>query len=172
MTAPVTPARITEASKTLANAEATAVACRKASLPFYVACALLEKESGGRNVYGGHDANGALSGFPQLVNAGNFEVFRWLVLDKGQTSNGVGPCQITYKGYFTQMEAEGLKPWAVEDNRFFGFRILKANHDHIGQWMGAGAQFNGSPRPNRAALDYGRDFAAKVVKWQKRLGIS
>jgi len=33
-------------------------------------CALLEKESGGRNVYGEHDVGGALSGFPKTVNKG------------------------------------------------------------------------------------------------------
>lgn len=171
MTPPVTARRIKIAQDFgLGNVEAAAVACRKVGLPFFVACALLEKESGGRNVYG-HDAGGALSGFPGRVTRGNFEVFEWLVFDQGQTSNGVGPAQITYKGYFSDMEEQGLRPWIPHDNMLFGFRLVKGNFDRHSSWATAGAIYNGGPRPNSTALAYGRDFAAKVEQWKTRLGI-
>lgn len=170
MTPPVTKARIAIASKHLANAGVAAVACREANLPFFVACALLEKESGGHNVYG-HDKGGALAGFPFDVSEDNYLVFEWLVFTKGQTSNGVGPCQITYKGYFREMEEQGLEPWNVHDNMLFGFRLLKANYARHSSWATAGAIYNGGPKPNRAALDYGNDLAKKVGQWKKRLEI-
>lgn len=170
MKPPVTKRRIEIASKHLANADVAAIACRKAGLPFFVACALLEKESGGRNVYG-HDEGGALSGFPHPVNAGNYQVFEWLVFDRGQASNGVGPCQITYKGFLSQMEEEGLKPWSPHDNMLFGFRLLKGYFDKHSSWATAGAIFNGGPSPNSKALAYGRDLKRRVDVWHDRLGI-
>jgi hypothetical protein len=132
-------------------------ASAKAGLPFYAACALMEKESGGRNVYG-HDAGGALSGYPHPVTFDNWRVFRWLVIDKGMTSNGVGPAQITWKPFFLRMEDELLKPWSPFDNMFFGFRLIRDYR--VGKtWADAGTRYNGSP-------DYGRDYAAKVETWR------
>lgn len=162
-TPPVTQARITTAGKTLQNAHIAAVACRDAGLPFYVACALLEKESGGRNVFG-NDKGGALSGFPDTVNKDNYAVFRWLVIDKGQTSNGVGPCQITYRGFFTDMEKRGLKPYDAHDNMRYGFELLARYEREKGSWAAAGTAYNG-------AAAYGRDLEKKVAEWKQRLGI-
>jgi hypothetical protein len=170
VTAAVTPARIAIAARTLANADIAAKACREVRLPYFVACALLEQESGGHNVYG-HDANGALSGFPFDVTEGNFQVFEWLVFTKHQTSNGVGPTQITYPGYFTQMAERRLDPWDPFDNMLFGFELLKGNYDRLGSWEKAGSVYNGGPKPNADALKYGRDLVAKVTAWKKRLGI-
>lgn len=148
-----------------------AKACREADVPFYVACALFEKESGGRNVYG-HDVGGALSGFEKPVNRYNWEVFRWLVLDQGHTSNGVGPAQITYAGpkrsngtrdggFFRQMEAEGLRPWVAYDNMLFGLRLLAAHKDAEGSWTAAGRRYNG-------AEAYGVDLDRKIQVWKQR----
>lgn len=163
-TVPVSKARIQIATKAgIDNAEVAAVACRQAGLPYYVACALLEKESHGANVYG-HDAGGALSGFPKAPNPGNFEVFDWMV-SSGHTSNGVGPCQITYPGYFPEMAKAGLKPYVPADNMVFGFRLLlAAYHAHGQTWKGAGTAYNG-------AASYGTDLATKVQAWMKRFGL-
>lgn len=171
---PVSAARIKIASEFgLENVDAAARACRKAGLPFAVACALLEQESGGRNVYG-HDVGGALAGYPRAVNRDNFAVFRWMVLDRGMTANGVGPCQITYAGtrrangtrdggYFRQMDEQGLRPWVAEDNMQFGFALLRAHYESGPKsWAAAGTRYNGSP-------SYGADLAAKVAAWKLRL---
>lgn len=164
MTAPVTPKRIAIAKQAgLWNVDAAAVACREAGLPFFAACALLEKESGGRNVYG-NDKGGVLSGFPLQVNADNFAAFRWEVVDRGRTSNGVGPCQITYRGFFHEMEKRGLKPYDVHDNMLFGFDLLRRHYEAGGSWVAAGTAYNG-------ARTYGIDLDKKVGEWKQRLGI-
>lgn len=162
--APVTQKRIDIAKKFgLVNVDDAAIACRKAGLPFYAACALLEKESGGRNVYG-HDKGGVLSGFSLDVNVDNFAAFLFEV-NRGQTSNGVGPCQITFKGYFAQMIAKGLSPWVPADNMQFGFGLLLGHYNaHGHDWAAAGTAYNG-------ASAYGNDLAAKVAAWRTRLGI-
>lgn len=171
---PVTLERIAIATKFgIRNAAVAARACREAGLPFWAACALLQKESSGRNVYG-HDDGGALSGYPFPVDESNYKVFLWLVTQHGQTSNGVGPCQITYAGplrdgkrdggYFSQMEKAHLRPWHPRDNMFFGFTLLKNHHKAEGTWKGAGTRYNGDD-------EYGVDLVAKCNEWRKRLHI-
>lgn len=171
----VRPERVEAARRFgLANIDAAAVAAREAGLPFWAACALLEKESGGRNVFG-HDSGGALAGFPGEVSRGAWEVFRWLVIEKGQTSNGVGPCQITYAGarnadgtrdggHFRVMEERGLRPWVPHDNMVYGFDLLAREWDTAGTWAKAGEAYNG-------AAEYGRDLVAKINAWRRRFGI-
>lgn len=172
MTEPVTDRRIKIASNFIENAVEAAFACRLANLPFFVACALLEMESDGKNVYG-HDKGGALSGYPFRVDRSNYRVFEWLV-SNGMPSNGVGPCQITYVPYFGIMRARNLAPWLPQDNMRFGFELLAGNYARTKSWEKAGAQYNGGPRPNLNALKYGGRFAGqggKVAQWKKRLEI-
>ncbi len=167
---PVTPERIAIAHRHLANAPEAAEACRKAGLPFWAACALLSKESGGRNVYG-HDVGGVKPQDPPTAR--NFLSFLVKVMN-GATSNGVGPCQITYAGslktghrdggYFRQMAEQGLLPWVVEDNMLFGFRLLAAHHKAKGSWRAAGTAYNGK-------ASYGADFVEQCNLWRERLGI-
>lgn len=145
----------------LSNTKHILAACREAKLPFYAACALMEKESRGRNVYG-NDSGGTFAGAPFGVNKYNWVVFRWLVITKGARSNGVGPAQLTYKGFFTDMEAQGLKPWEPHDNMLYGFRLLKKYKNERGTWEGAGTAYNGSST-------YGREFADIVEKWRRRV---
>lgn len=155
----------------LVNVEQMAIACREAGVPFAVACALFSKESSGRNVYG-HDPGGALSGFELPVNQHNFAVFRWMVIEHGHQSNGVGPSQITYAGrlvagkrdggYFRKMEADGLKPWDVHDNMLAGLRILKGHRDRLHSWRAAGTAYNGSE-------EYGIDLEKRIADWRKFL---
>lgn len=150
------------ADRGLSNVDAIWDTSARASLPFYIACALMQKESGGRNVYG-RDQGGALAGFPGGVNRGNWEVFRWLVFDQGMQSNGVGPAQITFKGYFTQMEAEGLRPYNLRDNMLKGFTIFKG---HLvaakGDIAKAGTAYNG-------AIAYGAHLASLAAEWKSAI---
>lgn len=178
--APVAKARVTTAAKHLQHADAAAVACRKAGLPFFVACALLEQE-GGRNIYG-HDKNGVNAIKGELaVTAENFMGFLFKVLN-GATSNGVGPCQITYAGslknghrdggHFRVMAERGLLPWVPADNMVYGFGLLADSHRDGETWEKTYARYNGGPTPNAAALEHARRFGALITKWKKRLGIS
>ena len=145
----------------LVNVRQISRAANEEHVPFHVACALFQKESGGHNVYG-HDVGGALSGYPRAVNEENYAVFRWMVITKGMTSNGVGPSQITWRGFFPDMESQGLKPYDVLDNMRYGLRILRGHYDTEGNWRDAGTRYNGSSV-------YGADFAVKIGEWYERL---
>lgn len=147
----------------LANAPTIYSSATDAGLTLPAACALMQQESGGHNVYG-HDQGGALSGYPERVDPSNFRVFLWLVDNPNLSfaSNGVGPSQITARGYFDQMKQEGLHPWDAGDNMFFGFRLLKGYRADTGSWEGAGTKYNG-------AESYGVELAAKVRAWRDLL---
>lgn len=172
---PVTQERIDIAKEYgLQNVDAAARSCRKAGLPFWAACALLEKESKGANVWGGADASPfvALAEAEVPINEDTFLVFYTLV-KAGAIPTGVGPCQITYAGLskggvrdgglFRIMIGRGLKPWDPEDNMFFGFETLwnsYLNNQH--SWRAAGREYNGRD-------SYGVDLLKKCEEWRARL---
>jgi hypothetical protein len=181
MPGPVTEARILRAALTLRNARAIARACRAEGLAFFHACALVEKESGGKNIYG-HDKGGVntVSGSMGVTDK-NFLLFLVKVMN-GATSNGVGPLQITYAGarvgghrdggYFRQMAEAGLRPWVPEENMRFGFRIFVGLlKKHNGDVAKAGAEYNGGPNPNEQARQYGRTLRDMSLTWKKRFRI-
>ena len=162
MTKPVSPARIQIAADYgMMNVDYIALACREVGVPFFVACALFEKESKGGNVWG-HDVGGTLSGYEEPVTRGGYRVFRWLVIEKGGLSNGVGPSQITWKGYFTDMEDKGLRPWDIHDNMVYGLTVLRDHYVRYGSWETAGRLYNGK-------LSYGQDLVVKIAEWKHRL---
>ena len=152
----------------LQHATALVAAARRAGLPLHIAAALIEKESGGRNVYGG-DAGGKFSQTPRLpVTASNYAEFTKAVA-AGHRSNGVGPAQITYPAYFPQAGREGLKLWEPEDNMAFGFRIFAANLAACGGRIDeAGVLFN-SGNLRAGVTTYGRDLVARSAAWLDRL---
>ncbi len=161
MTDPVPQARIDIAKGYgLANVETMAEVCREVGIGFAATCALFEKESGGRNVYG-NDVGGALAGFSRPVTEDNYAVFEWLVFAKGMSSNGVGPSQLTYKGFLTDMKAKGLRPWVVADNMRYGLQLLWGYYQASASWVTAGARYNG-------AQAYGVDLDEKVKQWRAR----
>lgn len=176
---PVSQRRIDIATKAgLAHAYVAALACREAGLPFPVACALLSKESGGRNIYG-HDRGGVFStngrsvtiqgktyapGADIEVTASNCAAFLWQV-GGGALSNGVGPCQITYKGYFPQMLDQDMLPWDPHDNMLFGFRILAANYARTKDWARAFGHYNGGGVPD---MTYGNSAKSLLDTWKAR----
>lgn len=161
MTVASTAAQAAATKYGMHNVGSLAIAADKAKMPFYSACALMEKESMGKNVYG-HDAGGALSGYPHDVDESNFKVFMHLI-NTGHKSNGVGPAQITWKGFFPDMVRKGLKAWVPVDNMYYGFTLLMGYYNTSKSWSAAGTKYNGSGQ-------YGADFNKKVVAWKKRVG--
>jgi hypothetical protein len=146
--------------------------CNETGVRFYIALAMLEKETGTcRNVYG-HDAGGALSGFPGAVNKDNYAVFRWLIFTKGQTSNGVGPSQLTFKGFFTDMEGKGLKPYDIHDNISYGIKLIysyyRDGRDRLNKSVTESLRYAGT-RYNGASA-YGDRFLDVALKWKERAG--
>ena len=162
----------------LANASAIVRAAESAGLELHIAAALAEQESGGQNIYG-HDAGGVLStlqgpvimgsttyakGSNIPVTQANFKTYFLPVVLDGGVSNGVGPVQITYGGYFRQSPEY---PWW---DPFFsclkGFQIMLANLK-TADIVGAGSRYNsGSTSGNPG---YGNALKAKAETWKTRL---
>jgi hypothetical protein len=162
---PVAPERIVIAQDFgLKNVDYIAIACREAGVPFPVACALFEKESKGINQWG-NDEDGFFRELPPefLVTKSTFEVFEYYVMELGRKSNGVGPAQITWKGFFPDMRKRGLWPWNVHDNMLYGLELLHLYKAKLGAtWETAGTAYNGQK-------SYGIDLAEKVNEWRERL---
>lgn len=159
--------KIDIASNFLDNVGATALASELSGVPFAVACALMQKESGGKNVWG-NDVGGVFASLPDgdprfYVTESTFAIFEHYVFTQGQQSNGVGPAQITWKGFFPDMKKRGLRPWVTYDNIFYGLSLLRDYKDREGwTWEDVGTAYNGSRQ-------YGEDFADLVSQWKKRL---
>jgi len=154
----------------LQNVDVAAQVANETGIKFNHLCALLQHESMGKNIYG-HDSGGALSGFSKPVTKDNYDVFRWLILNKGQTSNGVGPMQLTFKGFFTDMEKKGLKPWDVHDNMTYGAKLW---NDYYRSYRDQGLSPDESVRKAgvryNGASSYGDTQVRLVKEWRDRVG--
>ena len=157
----------------LDNAAAIVAAARRADVPLAVAAALAELESGGRNVFG-HDAGGVHSaprGTDVPVTRKSYQELVARVA-QGETSNGVGPAQITWPPYFAQAAERGLRLWEPEDNLAFGLEILRG---HLGGDLSAEGIARAGTLYNAGTLSdgvtaYGRRLAAATRAWVERLG--
>ena len=179
----MTPAEIF-AKHGLANADLIVQAASATGLPLAVLAAMVQKESGGQNVYG-HDAGGVFStlygsvtvdgvtygkGANIPVTQSNFAEFRRQVIDNGKASNGVGPCQITYWGFFAQNPTYEF--WDALQNLKFGADLIKsylAGDTSDASISAAGARYNGGTNPGAKALTYGADLLTKTKAWRARL---
>ncbi len=140
------------------------MASRITGLPLHYAAACLEKETGGRNVYG-HDPT-----FPRLQGKRvTWRNYTRVYLPARKASGnrvmqGVGPLQLTWWATQDTADREGgcWVPWV---NMIVGYRTLWASIRTHGPEMGA-AIYNGGPSPGAAARRYGADFMVKAAKWQ------
>lgn len=128
-------------------------------LPLSYCLALVEKESGFKNVFG-HDAvrNPIRGGKVTLVRYRAYKAYR----KRGWGMQGVGPCQLTWFEFQDLADAAGgcHKPYP---NMAVGFRHLKTLINQLGKQAGAAA-YNGT---GVAADAYGRDFVAKQARWHE-----
>ena len=137
-------------------------ACATTGLPLSYALALIEKESGGKNVYG-HDPvrNPAPKG--GHVTRDNYARYK---RDRkaGLGMQGVGHTQLTW--YALQDSADALGGcWKPYPNMVVGFSNLKRLCNLHGKQGGAAA-YNGT---GEAAAAYGRDFVRKQEAWHRRV---
>ena len=141
-------------------------AFRKADIKPQTAAALLEKESGkGQNIFGcDHGSHGPT---PPYCNQKVTEA-RARKLRSSQYSNGVGPTQLTFKGYVDKARKRGGE-WRPYVNMWTGFEIVGNNIRACGSVQEGAAQYNGGPTPNAQAQAYGRDFAQKREQWEGKL---
>lgn len=147
------------ASARLQNADVAIKAANDVGLPLVVAFALLDMESEGRNFFGS-DAGGMFKG--ETVTQAKFEAMEKAVA-AGKPSNGVGPTQVTWHGFFPQARAQGLKLWLPYDNMVFGFKLIKGYLDkYPGDYQKVGRLYNGKD-------SYGNTFVRVVGEWKSRL---
>lgn len=159
-------------SNGIKNAHALEAASAATGLPLHIAAAFVAKESRGANVYG-NDTGGvfATPGAPDMpVTRTNYAEFYRRVVDLGQRSNGVGPMQITYRGYHPRAKAQGIALWEPFENMVFGFRILmsslggdysKSRIEHAGTVYNVG-------NINGGITAYGRGAYVQSEVWRGR----
>jgi hypothetical protein len=162
-----------------ANLDHLRTACDAAAFPFALGLALMEKESRGRNVYGA-DAGGALSGYKGEVSPGSYDVFLWLLGRTGSVSNGVGPLQLTYRGYHVgpaSLTAKGLRGWDPADSILYAIRdVLAPALRRQAATKLARAAFRETARAYNAGATGGEAYAddalAKADEWTGIVGTS
>jgi hypothetical protein len=136
---------------------------KRAGLRLPLACALLEKESGGgRNVFG-HDPT-IFVGAGEVTRAKYREYKKRRVASGNTQMQGVGPCQLTWWEFQDTADREG-GCWRPEVNMRVGFRHLVALINQHGEADGA-RRYNGS---GDAAEAYSRDLLAKARIWEAKL---
>jgi hypothetical protein len=168
---PVDSNKIKIAERYLKNADVAYTVAKKIGMPYYLMCALLEKESMGKNIYG-HDVGGVFSrpGEHPVTEANFKEFYRRVVINK-ERSNGVGPLQLTYRGFFPQLRDQGLKAWVPHDNMIFGGKLFmgyynaarRQGHSVDESIRRAGVKYNG-------ATPYGTRLRDIARKWRGRVG--
>ena len=170
-------------AKTLYNAEAIVAASARAGVPLWVAAAMIRQESTGRNVFG-NDWGGVFStpDAPdiEVTPARYAEFYARAIQPKidansnsaGETSNGVGPAQITFWGFHRDAKAEGLDLTDPEDNIFYGLRILKGylGGDYTEASVKISAtRYNAGPS-STVVNKYGEEVWKYAVYYQGALG--
>jgi hypothetical protein len=137
----------------------TIQAAKKAGLKLAYACACLEKETGGGHNVFGHDPT--IFRGAGAVTPAKYAAYKKQRLASGnRLMQGVGSVQLTW--WSIQDAADRLGGcWHPLHNMTVGFTALAALIHKYGAQHGAAA-YNGS---GPAADAYGRDFVAKVARW-------
>lgn len=133
--------------------------------PWWAALAVLWMETGerGANIFG-HDAGGAYCGGGEVTE----EKFRdfYSLIENGATSNGVGPLQVTYPGYF--FNDPGRAWWDPEKSAEVGCTILRdlinAEGDSYEDLRRVGSRYN-SGSAYGAYDAYGVPFSDRCRSW-------
>jgi hypothetical protein len=135
---------------------------RSEGVQLSLAIALIEQETGFRNVFG-HDPT-------IFVGAGEVTKSKYLAYKarRGPTGRGgmqgVGPAQLTYYSYQDDADKEG-GCWKPRQNIRIGLRLLKSNIRRLGEWGGVKA-YNGS---GPAATNYANRVLQRRDHWHRVL---
>jgi hypothetical protein len=135
------------------------------SLP--AAATLLEKESGGgRNVWGSDPVpTGGAYAKGGAVTRENYQAYRRHLAGGTAGAQGVGPCQLTWRGYQDAADRIG-GCWDWRCNVRVGFETLRDLQRQHGVRQGF-RRYNGS---GPMAEKYADDAMAKLARWTDRLG--
>ena len=139
---------------------------RRVRLPVALACAIVEQETGFRNVFG-HDAvRNPVRSPPGGVLAVTRENYAQYLQHRrqGLGNQGVGPMQLTSPGLQDRADQLG-GCWQPGPNIRVGLEFLAGNIRRMGLRPGVVA-YNGS---GPAAQRYGDDVLARARQWEQRL---
>jgi hypothetical protein len=138
---------------------------KREKVPFALALALVEQESGFKNIFGCD--LGPQSTAPWCHQDVTRDRVQALIahVEGGGTSNGVGVTQLTSIGFIQQAEAEG-GAHTVHAQCRIGFRVLHGLIERHGERAGIGAYNGGEGNPN---LNHADLVLALRDKWQARI---
>lgn len=135
---------------------------RRVGVPVALGFALIEQETGFRNVFG-HDPT-IFAGAGEVTE----EKYKRYKRQRGPLGKGgmqgVGPAQLTWFEFQDRADQRG-GCWKPEHNIAVGLEILAANITQHGRATGI-ARYNGS---GPAAERYSREVRAKQAEWRERL---
>jgi hypothetical protein len=134
----------------------------KAGIPYAVAFASIEQESGFQNIFG-HDPGGLYWGQP-VTNAKVAALLRHVAA--GGTSNGVGFSQLTYPPFIREAHCRRGGAAKVRNQVAVGFKLLADLRRQHGTWHEAFRAYNGT---GPAAVRYAHMMDDRVESWQRRL---
>lgn len=123
-------------------------------------CALIEQESGFRNVFG-HDQGQPFAGAGTVTEA-KYKAYR-----RTGGQQGVGPAQLTSHGYQNQADRLG-GCWVPRHNIRVAFMTLDTLIGRYGVRRGL-ASYNAGERGWRNGLDYAEEVLTKQQRWHRRL---
>lgn len=126
--------------------------------------ALLENESGGRNIFGDDPGGNALPRiwYDEPVTRYRYTIYK-VRRNLGMTPNGVGPTQLTSTGLQKEAEKAG-GCWKPYYNMIVGFKFLHELQTEHGREGGFQA-YNGS---GPAAVAYGARAIERASIWHQR----
>jgi hypothetical protein len=139
---------------------------RRAGVQLALALALVEQESGFRNIFGcdsGHRRNSAPWCHQDVTHERVQELIS--LVDSGGVSNGVGLTQLTSIGLIKQAESEG-GAHTVDAQCRVGFRFLHDLIERHHEREGIGAYNGGEANPN---MRYADSVLALRAAWQSRI---
>lgn len=136
---------------------------RRAGIPVSLLCAFLTQESGFRNVFGSDPVSNPVKGGP-VTKARYLEYKRYR--DAGYGMQGVGPAQLTWKGFQDQADALG-GCWVPKNNIRVGASLIASLlRQYKGNEHAAIARYNGT---GAAAEAYANSVLALQRIWHGRL---
>lgn len=148
------------------NGQVIVAEARDSGLDLALACALVEQESGGRNIFGCD--HGPIGDSPPYCHQPVTKE-RVKALIDSPYMNGIGLTQITWWEFVLEAERMGGADLPSVQCRF-GFKLLKGYVDKYGLQAGAAAYNAGEGNRMSVFNTYGASVLAKYQAWKERLG--
>lgn len=150
----------------ISNSDAIVTASFQPFRPTLPRClAMIENESGGRNIFGGEGEACPVAWYEGEVTQARYTTYK-LRRNKGYSPNGVGPTQITDPSLQVAAEKKG-GCWIPLHNCEIGFGFLHGLIEgHRGDVFEGARSYNGS---GLAAEAYAERFVERAGIWEARL---